>query len=169
MRFRFSAAAIGEAGLRFDVFVGDSDAASDSASFDVPVLGRQGGVFLATSFALTPSSGSGSGNGSAAAAGQVEGLALPAADPGSGSVDLTAGVGNLPFLQVGSGCGTAGCCACWGGGHWCWEHGVGGLRPAGLWRVGGWGWGLGGGLFLATEWRGWCCLRRWPRSWGAIL
>jgi hypothetical protein len=49
-------------------------------------------VFVATSFALQP--------GTNASAGQAEGLALPEADPGSGSVDLVAGVGNLPFLQV---------------------------------------------------------------------
>ncbi len=97
VRFRFTAVRVGESGLRFDVYLGtrasQAPRASDSASFDVPVLGRQSEVFLATSFSLRP-------NGSEAA-GQVEGLALPAADPGSGSVDLVAGVGNLPFLQVG--------------------------------------------------------------------
>lgn len=94
VRFRFSARAVGETGLRFDAFLG-SDAAGkepvDSASFDVPVLGRQRPVFVATSFALQPGAGGD---------GQVDGLALPDADPGTGSIDLLAGVGNLPFLKV---------------------------------------------------------------------
>ena len=101
VRFRFKALAVGAAGLRFDAFVGGGGAksgsssgsagAADSAAFDVPVLARQGQVFLATSFALQ-----GTPNGTAAA----EGLALPAADPGSGAVELTAGVGNLPFVKA---------------------------------------------------------------------
>jgi hypothetical protein len=94
VRFRFKAAAVGAAGLRFDVFVQGSDAASDSASYDVPVLGRQAPVFLATSFALQP------GAGLLGAGSRGEGLALPEADPGNGAVDLVAGVGNLPFLQA---------------------------------------------------------------------
>jgi hypothetical protein len=93
VRFRFSAGALGAASLRFDARVGDATATSDSAAYEVPVLGRQGPVFLATSLALQAGA---NGTGSAA----VEGLALPEAEPGSGSVDLVAGVGNLPFLQV---------------------------------------------------------------------
>lgn len=96
VRFRFVAAQIGEAGLRFDAYLGDSEAPSDSASFDLTVLGRQGEVFVATSFALQGAAGGGTELGG----GQVEGLDLPEADPGSGSVDLVAGVGYLPFLQV---------------------------------------------------------------------
>lgn len=114
VRFRFSAAAVGGAGLRFDAYLGSSKALQlqsgavrsaatvDSASFDVPVLGRQPPVFLATSFALQPASSPSISLSAAGGlqSGQAEGLALPAADPGSGYVDLVAGVGNLPFVKV---------------------------------------------------------------------
>ncbi|KAI8474284.1 MAG: hypothetical protein J3K34DRAFT_456831 [Monoraphidium minutum] len=94
VRFRFSASEVGSSGVRFDAYLkGSASKASDSAAYDIPVLGRQGPVFLATSFALQPGTG-------LLSAGQTEGLALPEADPGSGTVDLVAGVGNLPFLQT---------------------------------------------------------------------
>ncbi|GBF96123.1 hypothetical protein Rsub_08871 [Raphidocelis subcapitata] len=98
VRFPLSAARVGAAAVRFDLFIGDAQSGAgpvDSAVYEFPVLGRQAPVFLATSFALNPGAGA---NGSGA--GQVEGLALPEADPGSGSVDVFAGVGNLPFLQT---------------------------------------------------------------------
>ncbi|GBF96122.1 hypothetical protein Rsub_08870 [Raphidocelis subcapitata] len=98
VRFPLSAARVGAAAVRFDLFIGDAQSGGspvDSAVYEFPVLGRQAPVFLATSFALNPGAGP---NGSGA--GQVEGLALPEADPGSGSVDVFAGVGNLPFLQT---------------------------------------------------------------------
>lgn len=95
VRFRFSAAAVGAAGLRFDVYVNGAAAAADSAEYDLEVLGRQGEVFIATSLALQPGAGAGA---------QPEGLELPEADAGSGAVDLVAGVGNLPYLQVRAGC-----------------------------------------------------------------
>jgi hypothetical protein len=105
VRFKFTAARLGSARLRFDVRVGGGAAASDSANYEVDVLGRQGSVFLATSLALQAGA-----NGTGA--GQVEGLALPEAEPGSGSVDLVAGVGNLPFLKVRAGAALPGC-RCW--------------------------------------------------------
>lgn len=128
VRFRFAAAAVGEAGLRFDVYLGGASEAAraasggtggaaaaaagdygtpvDAASFDVPVLGRQRSVFVATSFALQAApaavNGSDSDSGEQGGGGgqQYEGLALPAAEPGTGTVSVLAGVGNLPFLQV---------------------------------------------------------------------
>ncbi|KAI8474281.1 MAG: hypothetical protein J3K34DRAFT_375003 [Monoraphidium minutum] len=94
VRFRFSASEVGSSGVRFDAYLkGSASKAADSAAYDIPVLGRQGSVFLATSFALQPGAG-------LLGSGQTEGLALPEADPGSGTVDLVAGVGNLPFLQT---------------------------------------------------------------------
>jgi hypothetical protein len=100
VRFGLSADRVGPAAVRFDLYLGDEHSEGspvDSAVYEFPVMGRQAPVFVATSFALNPAA---SGNGSGA--GQVEGLALPEADPGSGSVDVFAGVGNLPFLQVGN-------------------------------------------------------------------
>ncbi len=67
---------------------------SDAVQVSLPIEGRQPDVWVATSFALRPS---GTGNSS-----RAEGLALPAADPGTGSVVLMAGVGSLPAIQVGS-------------------------------------------------------------------
>jgi len=101
VRFRFNAVAVGETGLRFDAHLGfpakEAAKTIDSASFDVPVLSRQRPVFVATSFALQAGA-----NNTEEPMGQAEGLKLPAAELGSGSVDLVAGVGNLPFLQVSS-------------------------------------------------------------------
>lgn len=59
----------------------------------VPVLGKQGPVWIATSFAVR-------GSNSSSVVNRVEGLALPAAENGSGSISLVAGVGYLPAVQV---------------------------------------------------------------------
>ncbi|KAF8068259.1 hypothetical protein HT031_001946 [Scenedesmus sp. PABB004] len=64
---------------------------ADQVQGDVAVLGQQGAVFLATSFALSAGT-----NGS----GRAEGLVLPDAAPGSGTVQLIAGVGNLPAIKA---------------------------------------------------------------------
>uniref|UniRef100_A0A383WAS0 EGF-like domain-containing protein n=1 Tax=Tetradesmus obliquus TaxID=3088 RepID=A0A383WAS0_TETOB len=96
VRFRYQAKAIGMSGLRFDARVptiASADAA-DATQQDVTVQGQQGGVFIATSFALQAGS---SVNGSS---GRQEGLELPDATPGSGTVDLLAGVGYLPAIKT---------------------------------------------------------------------
>jgi uncharacterized protein YfaS (alpha-2-macroglobulin family) len=96
VRFRYQAKAIGMSGLRFDARVPEiaSADAADATQQDVQVQGQQGAVFIATSFALQASS---SVNGSS---GRQEGLELPDATPGSGTVDLLAGVGYLPAIKV---------------------------------------------------------------------
>jgi hypothetical protein len=57
----------------------------------VPVNGKQGGVVIATSFAVR---GSSDGNS------WQEGMVLPRAEQGSGSISLVAGVGSMPAIQV---------------------------------------------------------------------
>jgi uncharacterized protein YfaS (alpha-2-macroglobulin family) len=96
VRFRYQAKAIGMAGLRFDARVPSiaSVDAADATQQDVQVQGQQGAVFIATSFALQAGSNV---NGSS---GRQEGLELPDATPGSGTVDLLAGVGYLPAIKV---------------------------------------------------------------------
>jgi hypothetical protein len=96
VRFRYQAKAIGMAGLRFDARVPSiaSVDAADATQQDVQVQGQQGAVFIATSFALQAGS---SVNGSS---GRQEGLELPDATPGSGIVELLAGVGYLPAIKV---------------------------------------------------------------------
>lgn len=72
-------------------------AVADQVQLQVPVNGKQGSVVVATSFAVR-------GSGSAAAAGGggswQEGMVLPRAEKGSGSINLVAGVGSLPAIQV---------------------------------------------------------------------
>lgn len=65
---------------------------ADQVQLQVPVNGKQGGVVIATSFAVRGSSGGNSWQ---------EGMELPRAEPGSGSISLIAGVGSLPAIQVG--------------------------------------------------------------------
>lgn len=96
VRFRYQAKSIGASGLRFDARVPDINSAdaADATQQDVSVLGQQGAVFLATSFSLQ------AGGDAPGSKGRQEGLELPDATPGSGSVDLLAGVGYLPAIKV---------------------------------------------------------------------
>jgi hypothetical protein len=64
---------------------------ADQVQLQVPVNGKQGAVVIATSFAVRGSNG---GNN------WQEGMSLPRAEQGSGSLDLIAGVGSLPAIQV---------------------------------------------------------------------
>lgn len=104
LRFRFAARAVGNATLRFAATAavgaggaGSRDAAAaDSLEVTLPVLGRQGEVFVATSFAVRPPNASGA----AATAGRAEGLALPRAEAGAGALELLAGVGYLPAVTA---------------------------------------------------------------------
>jgi len=66
-------------------------AVADQVQLQVPVHGKQGAVAIATSFAV---------RGSSDGRNWQEGLALPRAERGSGSIDLIAGVGSLPAIQV---------------------------------------------------------------------
>jgi hypothetical protein len=70
-------------------------AVADQVQLQVPVLGKQGPVWVATSFALRASEGNSSTKGS-----WQEGLVLPSAERGSGSIELVAGVGSLPAIQA---------------------------------------------------------------------
>eukprot|EP01025_Chloroclados_australasicus_P057180 TRINITY_DN7117_c0_g1_i5.p1 TRINITY_DN7117_c0_g1~~TRINITY_DN7117_c0_g1_i5.p1 ORF type:complete len:2201 (-),score=318.83 TRINITY_DN7117_c0_g1_i5:388-6837(-) len=85
--FPFEATNIGEADVQITVEVADGKA--DALQVTFPVEGVQDPVVVASSFAV-------SGNQS----GWTEGLDLPDALPGSGSVDLLAGVGRLPAIQA---------------------------------------------------------------------
>lgn len=91
-RFNFRARGLGVQNITFKASAGSSDVA-DQVQLEVPVGGKQGAVWLATSFAVR-------GSNSSTVANRVEGLALPRADNGSGSVSLVAGVGYLPAIQV---------------------------------------------------------------------
>lgn len=66
-------------------------AVADQVQLQVPVNGKQGGVVIATSFAVR---GSSDGNS------WQEGMVLPRAEQGSGSISLVAGVRSLPAIQV---------------------------------------------------------------------
>lgn len=95
VRFQFSAASVGNATLRFSATVGGATAAvADSVQLVIPVLGVQSDVWVATSFAIRPNASNG------AVASRQEGLLLPKAVNGSGSLDLVAGVGYLPAVKV---------------------------------------------------------------------
>ncbi|KAF8063719.1 hypothetical protein HT031_003574 [Scenedesmus sp. PABB004] len=93
-RFAFAARALGTAAITFTAAAAGSDGAAtaDAVQLSVPVLGVQSPVWLATSFAVAGSNVTG-------AASRVEGLALPAAEAGSGAISLVAGVGYLPAVQ----------------------------------------------------------------------
>ncbi|KIZ04279.1 hypothetical protein MNEG_3680 [Monoraphidium neglectum] len=95
LRFKFTTRQVGNGTLRFTATTGaGGDAASDALELEVPVLGRQGDVYVATSFAVRPNATSNS------TSTRQEGLALPKAENGTGSLDLLAGVGYLPAVQV---------------------------------------------------------------------
>eukprot|EP00899_Mesostigma_viride_P016306 jgi/Mesvir1/24677/Mv25138-RA.1 len=89
-RFWFTAgAALGGANLTFTAL---SQLGNDSVQLGVPVLPHQDAVFLATSMALQAASSQ--------ATVWDEGMALPAAVPGSGSLMLAAGVNKLPAIKL---------------------------------------------------------------------
>jgi hypothetical protein len=98
-RFDFSAAALGNTSLDFTATLADGgDGAIDALRAEVPVLPQQAPVFVGTSFAVRPPGSGAGGGGSETTARWQEGLELPEAVPGSGSLDLVAGVGNLPII-----------------------------------------------------------------------
>jgi uncharacterized protein YfaS (alpha-2-macroglobulin family) len=116
VRFRFQAVALGDAVVQIRARALDSGE-GDAVQLEIPVLGRQGPVYIGTSFAVPVS------NGSAATA--QEGLDLPPAEAGSGSIVTSAGVGYLPAVQVKGG----------EKGGWCQQR-----HRAGRWRRTGNGW-----------------------------
>ncbi|GIL54039.1 hypothetical protein Vafri_9594, partial [Volvox africanus] len=106
VRFAFSAAAMGSANLTFTAQYtqqtgGGGGGGGDSLVAELRVLGQQGDVWVATSFALTalpPSSNTSSGSSGGGVVQWQEGMELPAAVPGSGSLNLTVGVGYYPAV-----------------------------------------------------------------------
>jgi uncharacterized membrane protein len=76
---------------RRDVPAASAGIVADEVQLQVPVNGKQGAVVIATSFAVRGSNGSNTWQ---------EGMELPRAEQGSGSLDLIAGVGSLPAIQV---------------------------------------------------------------------
>ena len=68
----------------------DGQGTDDALRLTVPVLGLQDAVTVATSFAIQVSEGE--------ATEATEGLDLPAALPGTGGLELLAGVGRLPAV-----------------------------------------------------------------------
>ncbi|CAD7696314.1 unnamed protein product, partial [Ostreobium quekettii] len=88
VRFKLEALALGEGA--FNITADDGKGASDALRLTVPVLGLQDAVTVATSFAIQASEGE--------AAQATEGLDLPAALPGTGGLELLAGVGRLPAV-----------------------------------------------------------------------
>ncbi|KAG1668836.1 hypothetical protein FOA52_004931 [Chlamydomonas sp. UWO 241] len=84
--FSFQATALGTANVTFSVT--DGMGTVDSVQLELEVLGRQSPITVATSFPLRVSN--------ASDAPWQEGLDLPSAVPGSGSLNLLAGVGYLP-------------------------------------------------------------------------
>lgn len=106
VRFQFEANAIGNATIEFTISLSDSSTISDALQVQLPVLGKQGPVNIATSVAIEPKAGQ--------SVTLQEGLVLPKAEPGSGSLDLLAGVGYYPAVQVGlPSCNTGeGCHGC---------------------------------------------------------
>lgn len=89
VRFAFEAAALGDATLQFSA--SDGSGASDALQLDLSVQRPQDAVFLATSFAVAASNST---------TAWQEGLELPAAVPGTGSLAVSAGVGYLPAVQA---------------------------------------------------------------------
>jgi hypothetical protein len=86
--FDFAAESLEPASLVFSLRAGDN---SDALSADIPVMSAQQSVFVATSMGVTASD---------SPLPWVEGLALPNAVPGSGSLDLLVGVGYLPAVRT---------------------------------------------------------------------
>eukprot|EP00892_Ulva_mutabilis_P003496 jgi/Ulvmu1/1518/UM011_0248.1 len=81
-RFDLTAVTTGDVQLTFSA---EAAAGSDALQVELPSLLTQAPVVVATSFAVTPGP-----------RGFQEGLAIPAAVPGTGSLSVVAGVGNLP-------------------------------------------------------------------------
>jgi hypothetical protein len=93
VRFPFHATALGTAVIQF--YATDNQGNQDAIQLTVPINPQQSLVNVATSFALrVPPAANGSSNtgNTGGGTGQwQEGIALPAAVPGSGSLDLTSG------------------------------------------------------------------------------
>eukprot|EP01025_Chloroclados_australasicus_P025560 TRINITY_DN254_c1_g1_i7.p1 TRINITY_DN254_c1_g1~~TRINITY_DN254_c1_g1_i7.p1 ORF type:complete len:2168 (+),score=332.40 TRINITY_DN254_c1_g1_i7:163-6504(+) len=83
--YPFSAVDMGEATFTINVEI--SDGKTDALQVSIPVEGTQDPVVVASSFAVQASGD------------WVEGIQLPNALPGSGSVNLIAGVGRLPAIE----------------------------------------------------------------------
>eukprot|EP01023_Acetabularia_acetabulum_P050786 TRINITY_DN5527_c0_g1_i3.p1 TRINITY_DN5527_c0_g1~~TRINITY_DN5527_c0_g1_i3.p1 ORF type:complete len:2117 (+),score=423.13 TRINITY_DN5527_c0_g1_i3:248-6598(+) len=88
--FQFGAQALGEGEIKFSA--SDARGSTDSRKATIPVNGQQAPVAIASSFAIQ---GSVQGGGS-----WQEGLVLPEAVEGSGTIDVSAGVGRLPAIQT---------------------------------------------------------------------
>ncbi|CAD7696311.1 unnamed protein product [Ostreobium quekettii] len=82
------AEALGEA--KFVMSAGDGSGSVDAVQLSIPVMGQQEAVAIAKSFAIRAAP-----NGTSNA---TVGLDLPAAVPGTGGVELQAGVGRLPAV-----------------------------------------------------------------------
>lgn len=93
VRFALGAGALGSGSLQVDARQVAGGEAADSLVVDIPVVGLQDPMFVASSFAL------GSVNTSETSS-WTEGLDLPAAAPGSGTINITAGVGQLPAVAA---------------------------------------------------------------------
>lgn len=87
VKFSFEAKSLGSAVIQFTALAADGGSDGVEVSFDV--VGVALPARLATSFA---------GQASDAGSGSAEGLALPAALPGSASLNIDAGVGRLPSV-----------------------------------------------------------------------
>ncbi|GLI68405.1 hypothetical protein VaNZ11_012792 [Volvox africanus] len=103
VRFAFSAVAMNSANLTFAAQdMQQPGGGEDSLITELQVLGQQGDVWVATSFALSalPPSSNASSSSSGGGGGMQwqEGMELPAAVPGSGSLNLTVGVGYFPAV-----------------------------------------------------------------------
>eukprot|EP00775_Hariotina_reticulata_P009083 gene9083-9253_t len=90
-RFSFRARSIGLQAIAFSAVAGEG-AVADQVQLQVPVLGKQSPVWLATSFAVR-------GSNNSEVANRVEGLAMPDAENGTGYIGFVAGVGYLPAIQ----------------------------------------------------------------------
>ncbi|GIL54024.1 hypothetical protein Vafri_9574 [Volvox africanus] len=103
VRFNFSAVAVGRVNLSFAAEDAQPGGGADALQLQLSVAGQQGDVWVATSFALTalpPSSNTSSGSSGGGVVQWQEGMELPAAVPGSGGLNLTAGVGYFPAITI---------------------------------------------------------------------
>ncbi|GLI68394.1 hypothetical protein VaNZ11_012780 [Volvox africanus] len=102
VRFNFSAVAIGRVNLSFAAEDAQPGGGADALQLQLSVAGQQGDVWVATSFALSalPPSSNASSSSSGGGGGMQwqEGMELPAVVPGSGGLNLTAGVGYFPAI-----------------------------------------------------------------------
>eukprot|EP00210_Caulerpa_lentillifera_P001088 g1049.t1 len=85
-RFLVRATAVGMA--NFTLFADDSQGNTDALQLEIPIEGLQEAVTVGTSFVIQGDD----------AGAFTEGLALPAAVPGSGDIEVTAGVGRQPAV-----------------------------------------------------------------------